>query len=269
MLPTSKVKATRINPRKLLIYAKEKMGKSTVVANLDNCLILDLENASEYIDATAVKVLGLRAPAGEKKEAVVARQDKREYYLIEIIQEVRKMGNPYKYIVTDTLTKLEQWCEEEATIKYMNTEIGKGYNRDSAGNILPKSKWESVMTLPRGSGYYYHRMVVLEWLSVIESLAPYAIHVCHVKEKFVMKEGKELTSNDISLTGKLSAIIAADCDAIGYMYAKKNKRLINFATSEDTCGTRCAHLRNKEVVISEMEDNGNINTFWDEIYLPE
>jgi hypothetical protein len=34
-----------------------------------------------------------------------------------------------------------------------------------------------------------------------------------------------------------------------------------------TCGARPDHLRNKEVVISEMDKKGEIKTHWDKVYI--
>ena len=44
VLPTSKVKAERVNPKRIVIYSKPKTGKTTAYAGLENNLILDLEN---------------------------------------------------------------------------------------------------------------------------------------------------------------------------------------------------------------------------------
>ena len=49
-LPTKKVKATRINPKKLIIFGKPKSGKTTCLSQLEDCLILDLENGLNISD---------------------------------------------------------------------------------------------------------------------------------------------------------------------------------------------------------------------------
>lgn len=94
------------------------------------------------------------------------------------------------------------------------------------------------------------------------------ILICHVKDKTVNKAGKEVSSQDLYLTGKIAQIIAANSDGIGYMYRKKNQTFINFASADDTCGSRCDHLRGKEILIME-ENAGTITSYWDNVYLED
>ena len=49
VLPTKKVKAERVNPKRIVIYSKPKTGKTTAYAGLEDNLIIDLENGSDYI----------------------------------------------------------------------------------------------------------------------------------------------------------------------------------------------------------------------------
>lgn len=41
VLPTAPVKAVRQSPKNLIIFAKPKVGKTSLLAQLPNCLILD------------------------------------------------------------------------------------------------------------------------------------------------------------------------------------------------------------------------------------
>lgn len=41
VLPTKIVKSTNQSPKNLIIFSKPKMGKTTLLSKLDNCLILD------------------------------------------------------------------------------------------------------------------------------------------------------------------------------------------------------------------------------------
>ena len=48
-LPTEKVKASRKSPKNMIIYGAPKIGKTTVLSQLDNCLIIDLDvNVAVY-----------------------------------------------------------------------------------------------------------------------------------------------------------------------------------------------------------------------------
>lgn len=54
---------------------------------------------------------------------------------------------------------------------------------------------------------------------------------------------------------------------IMYMYRKGDKTYISFKTNEEvTCGARPVHLRNEEILVSEMID-GELKTYWDKIYI--
>ena len=58
-LPTTKIKATRVNPKKIIIFSNPKCGKTTAVAALENNLIIDLEDGSEFLDALKINVLAI------------------------------------------------------------------------------------------------------------------------------------------------------------------------------------------------------------------
>jgi len=47
VLPTKKVKAEIKSPKNMVIFSKPKVGKTTLLAQLDNCLIIDLEEGSD------------------------------------------------------------------------------------------------------------------------------------------------------------------------------------------------------------------------------
>ncbi len=50
------------------------------------------------------------------------------------------------------------------------------------------------------------------------------------------------------------------------MYRKGNKTILSFKTNEEvTCGARPDHLRNEEVVITEVND-GVVTTSWDKVF---
>ena len=72
---------------------------------------------------------------------------------------------------------------------------------------------------------------------------------------------------NIDLTGKIKSLICANADAIGYMYRKGTKTILSFKTNEEvTCGARPEHLRNEEIVISEMVD-GTLTTDWSKVFI--
>jgi hypothetical protein len=52
------------------------------------------------------------------------------------------------------------------------------------------------------------------------------------------------------------------------MYRKGNKTILNFKTNEEvTCGARPEHLRNEEIVVTEMQENGELEFHWEKIFI--
>ena len=226
-LPTTKVKASRKSPKNMIIYGPPKIGKTSVLAELDNCLIIDLEDGSDMIDALKIKVHSLKE-------------------LADVGREIIKQGKPYKYIAIDTISKLEEWCESEAKQIYMKTPMGKNFETKNPGM--------SILALPNGAGYLYLRMAYKEWIDKLNKLADHIILVGHLKDKMLEKKGKEVAVKDLDLTGKIKQITCANSDAVGYIYREEEETMISFDSLEDvTAGSRCDHLKGKTMPLEWSE----------------
>ena len=235
VLPTKKVKANRVNPKRLIIYSKPKTGKTTAFAGLDGNLIIDLEQGADYVEAMKVKANNLQE-------------------LKEIGKAIKEANYPYEYVTIDTVTALEDMVMPLAINLYKQTAMGKNYSGDS------------ILTLPNGAGYLYVRQAFFQVLDFIDTFAPHIILSGHIKDKQVDDKGEMVLSANIDLTGKIKSLICANADAIGYMYRKGNQTILSFKTNEETtCGARPEHLRNEEIVISEMID-GKLVTYWNKVY---
>jgi ABC-type glycerol-3-phosphate transport system substrate-binding protein len=237
ILPTAKVKADRKNPKRLIIYSKPKTGKTSAFAGLENNLIIDLENGSDYVDALKIKVENLQE-------------------LLEAGKAIKEAGKPYKYVTIDTVTALEDMVMPLAIKLYKQTSMGKNYDGDN------------VLSLPNGAGYLYLRQAFFQVLDFIDTLAPHIILAGHIKDKQVDDKGEMVLAANIDLTGKIKSLICANADAIGYMFRKGDKTILSFKTSEEvTCGARPEHLRNEEIVVSELNEKGGLDFHWDKIYV--
>jgi len=229
-LPKTKVKANRKSPKNMIIYGPPKIGKTTVLSQLDNCLIIDLENGSDMVDALKVKVNNLRE-------------------LAEVGKAIIKEGKPYKYIAIDTISKLEEWCEAEAKKMYKLTAMGKNFDKNNEGL--------SILSLPNGGGYLYLRLAYKKWIDRLNLLADRIILVGHLRDKMLEKKGKEVSVKDLDLTGKIKQMTCSNTDAIGYVYREGEETMISFNSLEDiTAGTRCEHLKGKAMPLK-----------WSEIYI--
>ena len=236
VLPTVKVKGSRVNPKRIVIYSKPKTGKTTAYAGLDNNLILDLENGADYVDALKVKISNLQE-------------------LLDAGKAIKEAGKPYDYVTIDTVTALEEMIMPLAIKLYRETSMGKNFDGTTVAN------------LPNGAGYLYIRQAFFQVLDFIDTLAPTIILSGHIKDKQVDDKGELVMSANIDLTGKIKSMICANADAIGYMFRKGNKTILSFKTNDEvTCGARPEHLRNEEIVITEMID-GVLHTTWDKVFL--
>ena len=216
-LPKKVVKASRKSPKNMVIYGPPKIGKTTALSQLKDCLIIDLEDGSDMVDALKVQVENLAE-------------------LAEVGKAIMKDNKPYKYIAIDTITKLEEWCEQDAKKIYMATPMGKNFEQKNPG--------ASVLSLPNGAGYLYLRIAYKKWIDRLNKLADHIILVGHLKDKMLEKKGKEVASKDLDLTGKIKSITCANADAIGYIYREDDKTMISFNSLDDvTAGSRCDHLK--------------------------
>jgi len=255
VLPTQKVKASTQSPKNLIIFSPPKTGKTELVAQLENNLILDMEEGSDFVDALKIKV--------KTVEDIKA-----------VGEQIKKDGYPYDYLTVDTVTALETICMPYAEILYAKTPMGKNWFKKDpkTGKLLPESgkkQYGEIIGLPNGAGYSYLRQAFSNIVEYIKTLAPRVILLGHVKDTQLEKDGVEVSSSDLDLTGKIKRITASQSDAIGYLYRSKdgNKNILSFKTKGDVaCGARPPHLRNKEIIISEMTDKGLV-THWNEIYI--
>jgi len=235
-LPSVKIPALYKSPRKLLIYSSPKIGKTTLAAMLENNLILDFENGSDFIDALKVKIPDL-------------------IVLGDCLTSIAKANSPYRYGTLDTITRLEEMVLPLALDMYKKTPMGRNFDGDN------------VLTLANGGGYLYLREAFIKVSNSIDKLFERTIYFGHLKDKVLEKDGKEVSAKDIDLTGKLRNIACANADAIGYLYREGTKTILSFKTTQDIiCGARSDHLRNQEICVLEEVD-GKLISHWDKIYI--
>ena len=121
-LPESKIKSTRINPKTIVIFSQPKMGKTTVVAELDNCLILDLENGSEFVDALKIDVIEESKNTGKLPIVVL------KTIMNQIAEKNKEInGYVYKFIAIDTVSALEDIVLPLAAKMYRETPKQMGF----------------------------------------------------------------------------------------------------------------------------------------------
>lgn len=122
-LPKTKIPAEKQDPRNLIIFSKPKLGKSSALAALPNCLCIDLENGGyDFIDAMKIKATSVSD-------------------IKEICKSIKEAGCPYQFIALDTITALEEMVKPIALQLYLNTPAGS------------KFTGTNVLDAPMGQGY--------------------------------------------------------------------------------------------------------------------
>jgi len=235
------------SPRKLFVYATYKVGKTSLVTGLDDYICIDFENGSSFYEGNFINIQSLAEEYKLPRLQVVNQ----------LVQQQLESGKKYKYVILDTATAMEDLAKELGTIEYKKTPMGKAFNGD-------------ILTMAHGAGYLWLRIGFEKLYNLFEMLGDRLIIYGHVKNSAISKEGKEVVGRDINLTGKLKDILCAGSDAIGYLYRKnKDTNILSFKKESETdlaTGTRCPHLDDQEIVISERVD-GKLITHWDKVYI--
>jgi hypothetical protein len=237
VLPKTKLPPETQDPQNLILFGQPKVGKSTVIAQLDNCLLLDFEKGSKYIDALKVPINSL--------------QD-----LSETCKAIREAGCPYKFIAIDTITSVEDFAKPLALKLFKASPQGS------------KSDIDDVLKAPMGAGHAFLREAIEKIISMVQSVCENVILIGHVKDTMVGVDGEDGNVKDLDLVGKLKRILSAKSDAIGFVYRDEKSNLcINFGSNgEIMCGARPQHLANQRIVVAEQQEDGTFISHWNRIY---
>lgn len=251
-------------PRDLVVISIPKMGKGSILGDFTtshNAIVFDLEKGGyEYIEARKISIY-----PSQETSLIEAYQNYVKY---------RKMllenKGKYEFLIIDGLSDLDTLSEIGGTLAYMETIIGKKFNRDVAGAKLEygSANWRSVLTLPDGAGYQHTRKWFLDQIEIFRQISPYRIYAAHIVDKFIKEDGKEqVVGSEIALTGQLKRIFASKVTSLAKLIADGDERYLNFNVLNDSivAGSRAPHLSGK-ILISKKEKDGKITTFWNNIY---
>tara|TARA_R100001463_G_scaffold29206_2_gene66513 strand:- start:682 stop:1353 length:672 start_codon:yes stop_codon:yes gene_type:complete len=209
-LPTTKTPATKKDPGFLLLYGSPKTGKTSTIAKLDNCLIIDTERGTQYVDAMKVYVNSLS-----------------EYQAMS--QSLSKHPDQYDYIALDTVDNLAAWIEQY---------------------VCAQNKVATIGDMEFGKGFALVREAVIKAVQKLGTLAKKGIIIVgHTKTSTIVDEdhNKVIDINELNLTGKLKNELMSAADGIGFVYREDGNLKISFKTGSDNSqiGSRCPHLANQ------------------------
>src|SRR5882672_4879426 len=135
-LPKQKTPPTSVDPKVLILYGPPKVGKTSMLSQLPDNLIVDLENGTDYISSLHIKAHNM-----SELEAIAQR----------LREELVKTGKPpYSFVSIDTVSAMEDWAEVRGTERYKANPTGKNF------------QGASVLELPHGHGYLWLRLAFQE-----------------------------------------------------------------------------------------------------------
>lgn len=255
------------SPKELVIIGQPKVGKTSAILGLENCLLINLEKKYPPFPGKIINVFEeiLDNSNFTESQLNLDENSKRLIILFKIasmLKEAYKKGQRYDYIVIDNLSELEDIANPLAKKLYMSTTVGANFE----GNDV-------VAELKMGSGYQWLRKAFVKIFSSFRGLATKCtIFIVHPKLVSMDKNGVEINILDIDLTGKLKGEVIRSVDSTGVMYRDtkdKNKVILSF-TSENgivSKGSNIQRIANKEFVITEMTDDGELKYYWDQIFV--
>lgn len=125
MLKKEKRKAVSVNPGILLLYGAPKVGKTTMLSKLDDCLVIDTEQGGNMLDGYF--------------ETVDSKDELLQFYAS------AAEGHEYKYFALDTIDKIVNWIERDVCREFDIESIndlpfGKGFGlvRERVMNNIKK-----------------------------------------------------------------------------------------------------------------------------------
>lgn len=221
-LPTKKILAVSTNPQPLLLFGPPKCGKTTKLAELEDCLIIDTEKGTRLIDALKVNVNNLKE-------------------LRELYESLKSVTKQYKYLAIDTIDNIVIWFEKQ---------IIDNYNRENEAKIQNNivSIANSIGDLPFGSGYDAVRNKTMDTIKMFQELTENLIIIGHRKRTIIGENKVEVKVDSLDLTGKLKNLLMSQADAIGHVYRDGDALRISFKGSDELeTGGRCKHLINQDI----------------------
>jgi hypothetical protein len=217
-LPTQRLKAKTKDPRLITIFGQSKVGKSTKLSELPNCLIIDTEQGTDFLDGMIVQINSMAE-------------------LRQLPQAIAAANHTYDFGAIDTLDQIVSWVEREIVQEQNMQQKDRGTSQ----------KIMDISEIPYGAGYAMVRNKVMRLITALKYSFPKLIIIGHRKKTIIGESKVEFSSSSLDLTGKLRNLICADSDAIGYVFRdKQNDLRISFQTSDELeVGSRCEHLRGK------------------------
>lgn len=230
----------RVNPKTMVIFSYPKIGKTSLMLELDDYLLVDFEEGGDMYDGNIFSIENVEDFSKLKK----------------ILEEG---DTHFKYIILDTITSMYLNIINAIAVNQYNNDEGLDHPLDF-----------DITTLAYGAGHGYKRNAVQKVIKFFSKYCDTLIILGHVADKnLTFENATHSTVQELDLEGKLKNIIALKVDALGLLYRSgKDENSISFNTNAGIIGgTRSPHLTGKTIVISERNEDGSLETHWDKVFV--
>ena len=206
----TKRKIVSTNPSVLLLYGAPKVGKTTMLSQLNDCLIVDTEKGSRML------------------EGYISEVNTRDELIDTLIELKESKDVKYKYVALDTIDKITEWAERR---------------------VCEEENVRAIGDLAFGKGYGMVREKVVQTIEAFRNVTEHLIIIGHRKVAYAVTDGSTIViPESLDLTGKLKNVIMSGADAIGYVYRNEDELMVSFKANEAIeAGSRCPHLKGKEM----------------------
>lgn len=197
-----------------------------------------MEDGSDYVDALKYKIHSLKE-------------------LKEVCKAIKDAGKPYKFITIDTVTAIEEMAKPVAIALYQQCPQYSDKYADVKDPAL----------IPNGVGWNLWRTAVESIINLVASCTNNLIICGHVKDS-KLDENASGSLRTLDVMGKLSRILSAKSDAIGWVHRDEDSNLcIKFGQDgEVLTGARPQHLANKDIIVAERNEDGTFTSHWDRVF---
>ena len=206
----TKRKVVSTNPSVLLLYGAPKVGKTTMLSQLNDCLIVDTEKGSRML------------------EGYISEVNTRDELIDTLIELKESKDVKYKYVALDTIDKITEWAERR---------------------VCEEENVRAIGDLAFGKGYGMVREKVVQTVEAFRNVTEHLIIIGHRKVAYAVTDGSTIViPESLDLTGKLKNVIMSGADAIGYVYRNEDELMVSFKANDAIeAGSRCPHLKGKEM----------------------
>jgi len=209
MLEVKKRSAITQNPRILLLYGPAKVGKTTMLSQLKDCLILDTESGAHMIDGHILDISN--------------KDDLLDMY------RNAEAGHKFKYFALDTVDKLVEWTELGVKTEFQVDSIadlayGKGFG------LVRERVLNNIKKLQKLCG----NLIVIGHRKTAAAVDN--------------SNAVDPESLDISGKLKNMMMAMSDAVGYVYRDEDDDKLMVSFKSGKALeAGSRCSHLKGKQI----------------------